>query len=123
MAGPPDPYGLIGMVQTIYCYYFTAHSTTWEPDTVVYPFEDRPQHIMDIRPLEPVSWSSVPLALRITFPDATSHALRLTLRRRRLPHDEAQQLAPDGSSVLRSRAVKALHYFWCDTSVHTCRPL
>ena len=56
VAGPPDPYGLIGMVQTIYCYYFTAHSTAWEPDTVVYPFEDRPQHIMDtIRPLEPVS--------------------------------------------------------------------
>ena len=69
VAGPPDPYGLIGMVQTIYCYYFTAHSTAWEPDTVVYPFEDRPQHIMDtIRPLEPVTWSSVPLALRIHLP-------------------------------------------------------
>ena len=51
-----------------------AHSTTWEPDTVVYPFEDRPQHIMDT--IRPLSWSSVPLALRITFPDATSHALR-----------------------------------------------
>ena len=23
-----DPYGLIEMVQTIYCYYYTAHSTT-----------------------------------------------------------------------------------------------
>ena len=28
VAGPPHPYGLIGMVQTVYCYYFTAHSTT-----------------------------------------------------------------------------------------------
>ena len=51
------------MVQTVYCYYFTAHSTTWTLDPEVYPFEDRPQHIMDtIRPLEPVS-GSVPLAL------------------------------------------------------------
>ena len=25
VAGPPDPYGLIGMIQTIYGYYYTAH--------------------------------------------------------------------------------------------------
>ena len=57
------------MVQTVYCYYFTAHSTTWTLDPEVYPFEDKPQHIMDtIRPLEPVTWASAPLALRITFP-------------------------------------------------------
>ena len=31
------------MIQTIYCYYYTAHSTTWEPDTALYPFEDRPK--------------------------------------------------------------------------------
>ena len=42
VAGPPDPYGLIGMVQTIYCCYYTAHSTTWEPDAEVYPFDNRP---------------------------------------------------------------------------------
>ena len=24
VAGPPDPYGLIGMIQTIYCYYSAA---------------------------------------------------------------------------------------------------
>ena len=48
---------------------------------------------------QPVSWGPVPLALRITFPDATCHALRLTLRRRRLPHDEGQVLVPDGSPV------------------------
>ena len=100
VAGPPDPYGLIGMIQTIYSYYYTAHSTTWELDAAVYPFDDRPQDILDtIRPLEPVSWGSVPLALRITFPDATCHALRLTLRRRRLPRDEGPVLAPDGSPV------------------------
>ena len=40
LAGPPDPYGVIGMVQTIYCYYFTAHSTTWTLDPEVYPFDE-----------------------------------------------------------------------------------
>ena len=72
----------------------------------------RPQHIMDtIRPLEPVSWSSVPLALRITFPDASSHALRLTLRRRWLPHG-VQQFASDGSPVYpQVTGSDALHCF------------
>ena len=61
-------------VQTVYCYYFTAHSTTWTLDPEVYPFEDRPQHIMDtIRPLEPVTWVSVPLALRGINPCAAPH--------------------------------------------------
>ena len=84
------------MIQTIYCYYYTAHS----PDAEVYPFDDRPQDILaTIRLLEPVSWGPVPLALCITFPDATCHALRLTLRRRRLPRAEGQVLAPDGSPV------------------------
>ena len=111
------------MVQTVYCYYFTAHSTAWAL-TEVYPFEEKPQHIMDtIRPLEPVSWSSVPLALRITFPDASSHALRLTLWRRRLPHG-AQQFGPDGSPVYpKVTGSDALHCFWCYTSAHTCRPI
>ena len=54
--GPPNPYGLIGMVQTVHCYNFTAHSTTtWTLDPEVYPFEDRPQHILDTtRPLKPI---------------------------------------------------------------------
>ena len=125
VAVPPDPYGLIGMIQTIYCYYYTAHSTTWELDAAVYPFDNRPQDILDtIRPLEPVSWGSVPLALRITFTDATCHALRLTLRRRRLPHDEGPALAPDGSPVYpKVTGSQALHCFWCYTSAHTCRPI
>ena len=74
------------MVQTVYCYYYTAHSTTWTLDPDAYPFDDRPQRILDtIQPLAPTTWASVPLALRITFPDASTHALRLTLR---LPHGE-----------------------------------
>ena len=113
------------MIQTIYCYYYTAHSATWEPDAAVYPFEDTPQDILaTIRPLEPVSWGAVPLALRITFPDGTCHALRLTVRRRRLPRDEGQVLAPDGSPVYpRVTGSQSHHCFWCYTSAHTCRPV
>ena len=29
------------MVQTVYCYYFTAHSTSWTLDPEAYPFNDR----------------------------------------------------------------------------------
>ena len=58
-------------------------------------------------------WSRCPgvlyrLPLRITFPDGTCHALRLTLRRRRLPHAEGQVLTPDGRvrSIPGSLAVR-----------------
>ena len=65
----------------------------------------------------------MPLALRITFPDASRHALRLTLQHWRLPHGE-QQFAPDGSSVyLKVTGSQAAHCFWCYTSAHTCRPV
>ena len=113
------------MVQTIYCHYYTAHSKTWEPDAEVYPFDDRPQDILaTIRLLEPVSWGPVPLALRITFPDATCYALQLTLQRGRLPHAEGQVLAPDGSPVYpRLTGSKALYCFWCYISAHTRRPI
>ena len=30
IAGPPDPYGLLGMVQTVYAYYFVIHSSPAE---------------------------------------------------------------------------------------------
>ena len=111
------------MVQTVCCYYFTAHSTTWTLDPEAYPFEDRPQHTLDtIRPLASITWASALLALRITFPDASSHALRLTLRRRQLPHGE--QFSPDGSSVHpKVTGIQAAHWFWCYTSAHTCRPI
>ena len=70
-----------------------------------------------IRPLEPVTWVSVPLALRITLPDATSHALRLTLRRRRLPHGE-KQFIRDGSPIYpKVTGDQAAHCFWCYTRV------
>ena len=76
--------------------------------TAVYPFEDRPQDIIDtIRPLEPVSWCSVPLALRITFPDATSHALRLTLWRSGSYMTTYSRLLLIGVlSILRSQAAR-----------------
>ena len=73
---------------------FTAHSTTWDPE--IYPFDGTPQHILDtIRLLEPITWASVPLALRITFPDASTHALR----RRRLPHGEQMFIPLHGAKL------------------------
>ena len=56
------------------------------------------------------------LALRTTFPDASTHALRLTLRRRRLPHGE-QIFTPDGSPVY-PKDTGAAHFY---TSAHTRR--
>ena len=38
IAGPPDPYRLIGMIETVYCCYFSAHSDSWAPATECYPF-------------------------------------------------------------------------------------
>ena len=58
-----------------------------------------------------LSLGSVPLALCITFPDATCHALRLTLRRRRLLRDEGQVLVPDGSSVYSKVTESQAHCF------------
>ena len=106
MASPPDPYGH-WLVQTVfYCHDFTAHSTTWTLD--------RPQHILDTtRPLEPTTWASVPLALRTTFPDASTHALR----RKRM-------FTPEGSPVYgKVTGSQAAHCFWCYASAHTCRPI
>ena len=51
----PLTYGPIGMVQTVCCYYFTAHSTNWALDLEVYSFDGRPQHILDTSPLEPIT--------------------------------------------------------------------
>ena len=73
IAGPPDPYGLIGMIQTVYCCYFTAHSDTWPLATERYPFAA-------------VTWASVPLALRFVTENGHTKDLRLTVVRRRLPH-------------------------------------
>ena len=102
--------------------YFTAHSTTWEPDTAVY-HEDRPQHIIDtICPLEPVSWSSVPLALRIIFPDDTSHALTSPCGAGDFQTTKhSSLLLIEVLSVPRSRAVE-LSIASGATPVHTCRP-
>ena len=47
------------MVQTVHCYYFTA-----APPPEVHPFEDRPNTWNTIRPLEPITWASVPLMPR-----------------------------------------------------------
>ena len=57
LAGPPDPYGLIGMVQTVYCYYFTAHSDTWALATECYrPWPSASPLRMATQKISALSW-------------------------------------------------------------------
>ena len=112
------------MVQTVYCYYFTAHSTSWTLDFGLDPSRTGPStsSIPFVRLHQP-TWASVPLALRVTFPGASAHALRLTLRRRRLPHRDSM-ITPDGSPIYpKVTGSQAAHCVWCCTSAHTCRPI
>ena len=80
VAGPPDPYGLIGMIQTIYCYYYTAHSATWEPDTEIYRCGVKSEAVSR-SPTEGTSaaaWSTGSSCASAGQPEP-KHALRLAL--------------------------------------------
>ena len=62
--GPPDPYGLAGLVQTIYAYYFTVRTSDWQLPDAPLPLTLGPQDLFAaLRPLEATSWAEVPLAL------------------------------------------------------------
>ena len=58
---------------------------------------------MRVRPLEAADWAEVPLAIQIENPDGAVVLLRLTLKRRKLPHAAVDLRAPTpvflGSSV------------------------
>ena len=41
LLGPPDPYGLLGLIQTVLAYCYAVHSADWVPDTVPLPFVQR----------------------------------------------------------------------------------
>lgn len=109
------------MVQTVYWYYFTAHSASWTLDAEVYPFQCEAWSMFGtIQPLAPVTWASVPLALRLTFPDGTSEDLRLTVGRRRIPHG-AQAYTPMGMPVYPIvTGSQGYQCYWRYTSARTC---
>ena len=80
IAGPPDPYGLVGLVQT---FYFVVHSADWLLPEAPLPLCQAPQDIATVvRPLDATSWTEVPLAVQVR----THEVLRLALKRGKLPH-------------------------------------
>ena len=60
---PRDPYGLTGLVQTTYAYYFTVHTADWQLPDAPLPVSLGSQDLFAaLRPLEATSWAEVPLA-------------------------------------------------------------
>ena len=93
--GPPDSQGLIGMVQAVLAYYFVAYCASWHLPEALPPLSPAPQDIMlRVRPLEAADWAEVPLAIQIENPDGAVVLLRLTLKRRKLPHAAVDLRAP-----------------------------
>ena len=81
--GPSDPYGLTGLVQTTYA----VHTAYWQlPDAPFLLSLGSQDLSAALRPLEATSWAEVPLALQIQNPQGRTVLLRLTLKRRKLPH-------------------------------------
>ena len=57
---------LVGLVQTVYVYYFAVHSSDWQLPEAPLPLTLGPQDLSAVlRPLEATSWADVPLALQI----------------------------------------------------------
>ena len=69
LLSPPDPYGLTGLVQTTYAYYFSVHTAYWQLPDAPLPLSLGPQDVGDVlRPLDATSWAEVPLALQLHTP-------------------------------------------------------
>ena len=94
LLGPPDPYGLTGLVQTTYAYYFTVHTAYWQLPDAPLPLNLGSQDLAAaLRPLDATSWAEVPLALQLETPEGRTVLLRLTLKRRKLPHPSFDPLS------------------------------
>ena len=90
LMGPPDPYRLIGLVQTVLAYHYVVYSADWLLPDALPPLSPAPQDLAAVvRPLEPASWAEVPLAVQIETSRGAVVLLRLTIRRRKLPHYSA----------------------------------
>ena len=84
LAGPPDRYGLIGMLQFLYCYYATGFASLWTAPTHPLPFLSRSETdlVTQWKLLESPTWQLPPLAIRLTRHDRhgpASEDLRLTI--------------------------------------------
>ena len=110
--GPPDPYGLVGLVQTTYAYHFTVHTSDWQLPEAPLPLTLGPQDLFAaLRPLEATSWAEVPLALQIQNPEGRTVLLRLTLKRRKLPHPSFDPMS-ELPIYPRVTGSEANHCFW-----------
>ena len=96
--GPPDPYGLVDLVQTVYACYFTVHTSDWLLPEAPLPLTLGPQDLSAVlRPLEATSWADVPLAEDELFSllsnDASCRIPHLTpcLNSRSFPGSQAQR--------------------------------
>ena len=121
--GPPDSQGLIGMVQAVLAYYFVAYCASWHLPEALPPLSPTPQDMMlRVRPLEAADWSEVPLAIQLEHPDGAVVLLRLTLKRRKLPHAAVDLRAP---TPVFPRVVGAgsRHFHWAFCSPLMKRPV
>ena len=74
-------------MQTVFAHYFVVHSTDWQLPEAPLPFCHAPLDLAAVlRPLDAASWAEVPLAVQIENPRDAVVVLRLTLKRRKLPH-------------------------------------
>ena len=121
--GPPDSQGLIGMVQAVLAYYFVAYCASWHLPEALPPLSPTPQDMMlRVRPLDAADWSEVPLAIQLEHPDGAVVLLRLTLKRRKLPHEAVDLRAP---TPVFPRVVGAgsRHFHWAFCSPLMKRPV
>ena len=121
--GPPDSQGLIGMVQAVLAYYFVAYCASWHLPEALPPLSPTPQDMMlRVRPLDAADWSEVPLAIQLEHPDGAVVLLRLTLKRRKLPHGAVDLRAP---TPVFPRVVGAgsRHFHWAFCSPLMKRPV
>ena len=121
--GPPDSQGLIAMVQAVLAYYFVAYCASWHLPEALPPLSPTPQDMMlRVRPLDAADWSEVPLAIQLEHPDGAVVLLRLTLKRRKLPHAAVDLRAP---TPVFPRVVGAgsRHFHWAFCSPLMKRPV
>ena len=87
LLGPPDPYGLVGLVQTVYVYYFAVHTSDWQLPEVPLPLTLGLQDLSAVlRPLEATSWADVPLALPDSEPGRANCSPETYTQTTQLPH-------------------------------------
>ena len=110
-------------MQTTYAYYFSVHTAYWQLPDAPLPLSLGPQDVDDVlRPLGATSWAEVPLALQLHTPKGRTVLLRLTLKKRRLPHPSFDPKS-DLPIFPRATGPEANHCYWGYCGSRTNRTL